>query len=119
MGASPDGKCVDRSFQTDARAEPARPDVGTASGASYGLVLLQELEDPLRGRTVVLELHRLAALGRVVQRLDGRVRARLACVLGRDAELGQRERLLWLLLGAHDPLQRRVARLVDGVRDGN
>src|SRR5947209_6162584 len=25
---------VDRSLQTDARAEPARPDVGTASGAS-------------------------------------------------------------------------------------
>jgi hypothetical protein len=27
-------KRLDRSFQTDARAEPARPDDGTASGAS-------------------------------------------------------------------------------------
>jgi hypothetical protein len=26
--------CVDRSFQTDARAKPARPDVGIASDAS-------------------------------------------------------------------------------------
>jgi hypothetical protein len=25
---------LDRSFQTDAQAEPARPEVGTASGAS-------------------------------------------------------------------------------------
>jgi hypothetical protein len=30
--------CLDRSFQTDARAKPARPEDGTASGAS-GAVL--------------------------------------------------------------------------------
>jgi len=29
-----DGNSVDRSFQTDARAKPARPEAGTASGAS-------------------------------------------------------------------------------------
>src|SRR5712691_5815861 len=27
---------IDRSFQTDARAQPARPDIGTASGALGG-----------------------------------------------------------------------------------
>ena len=31
------GERFDRSFQTDARAEPARPDGGTASGASVTL----------------------------------------------------------------------------------
>ena len=36
-----------------------------------------------------------------------------------DAEVGERERLLRLRLRAHDPLQRRVARLVDRVRDGD
>ena len=36
-----------------------------------------------------------------------------------DAELGERDLLLRLLLRAHDPLQRRVARLVDRVGDGD
>ena len=35
-------KRVDRSFQTDARAKPARPDVGAASGA---------LDSPMFGAT--------------------------------------------------------------------
>ena len=61
----------------------------------------------------------VAAGGRVVQRHDGRARAGLAGLLGRHAEVGERERLLRLLLRAHDPLQRRVARLVDRVRDGD
>ena len=43
---------VDRSFQTDAQAEPARPEVGTASGASVvlaeALAELQELTKRLR-----------------------------------------------------------------------
>jgi polyhydroxyalkanoate synthesis regulator phasin len=41
-GFSMDSEPVDRSVQTDARAEPARPDVGTASGAlrQAGLALL-------------------------------------------------------------------------------
>ena len=38
---------------------------------------------------------------------------------GLDAEVAERERVLRLLLRAHDPLQRRVARLVDRVRDGD
>ena len=38
---------------------------------------------------------------------------------GVDAEVGQRQRLLRLRLRAHDPLERRVARLVDRVRDGD
>ena len=42
-------------------------------------------------------------------------RAGLARLAGVDAEVGEREDVLRLLLRAHDPLERRVARLVDRV----
>ncbi|MGB2875197.1 MAG: BolA/IbaG family iron-sulfur metabolism protein [Gaiellaceae bacterium] len=41
-----DAKRLDRSFQTDARAKPARPDGGTASGASVEVT--ERLEAMLR-----------------------------------------------------------------------
>src|SRR5919204_97541 len=54
---SPEEQRADRSFQTDARAEPAHPDVGVASDASRDL--RQEAEDqpvellrPLHARDV-------------------------------------------------------------------
>jgi hypothetical protein len=40
----PEFERVDRSFQTDARAKPARPENGAASGASGGYVELWKLE---------------------------------------------------------------------------
>jgi hypothetical protein len=40
---------VDRSFQTDARAEPARPESGTASGAA-GATVLVDAENVRRSR---------------------------------------------------------------------
>ena len=40
-------------------------------------------------------------------------------VSGVHAEVGERDRLRRLLLRAHDPLERRVARLVDRVGDGH
>src|SRR5580765_775880 len=119
MLTTPPGKRVDRSFQTDERAKPVRPEIGIASEASYGLLLCKKLQDLLRCRAVVLDLLDVAAGRRPVQGLHGRARACLARLLGRHAEVGQRKRLLRLLLGAHDPLQRRVARHVDRVRDGD
>ena len=53
------------------------------------------------------------------QLVDLRARPGLAGAVRLDAEVGERERLLRLRLRAHDPLQRRVARLVDRVRDGD
>src|SRR5919201_1051112 len=68
---------VDRSFPTDARAEPARPDGGAASGASRRDLRLDEAEllqlvdhDPRRFRRLVLlrldaQLRRVRLLVRV------------------------------------------------------
>ena len=50
---------------------------------------------------------------------DGRLRAGLARRARVHADVGERQRLLRLRLRAHDPLERRVARLVDRVRDGD
>ncbi len=50
---------------------------------------------------------------------DGRLRACLARRARVHPDVGERQRLLRLRLRAHDPLERRVARLVDRVRDGD
>src|SRR6266576_5440980 len=50
--SSPEVQRVDRSFQTDARAKPVRPENGVASAASFDLLAGQEHEDVLQvGRT--------------------------------------------------------------------
>ena len=77
----------------------------------------EEVDDLLRGGAVVLDLAAVAARRRVAEREHLGLRAGLADVVGVDAEVGERERLLRLRLRAHDPLQRRVARLVDRVGD--
>src|SRR6266480_2542896 len=90
---------------------------GIATDASQRLFLQEELEDLLRARAVVLDLDRVAARGRIAERVDLRARASLAYFARLEPEVAERDRLLRLLLRAHDPLQRRVARLVDRVRD--
>ena len=83
------------------------------------LLLLQELEDLVRRRAVVLDLHRVAPSRWVAQRIDLRPRARLAGLVRADAEVAERDGFLRLLLRAHDPLERGIARLVDRVGDGD
>src|SRR5437762_2179658 len=51
---------VDRSLQTDARAKPARPDDGTASGASLPPKL--HVDGHLLRPTIDLQLERIAGL---------------------------------------------------------
>ena len=71
-------------------------------------------------RAVVLDLD-LVALGGRRRRARGPPCASRPSParVGLDAEVGERQRLLRLRLRAHDPLQRRVARLVDRVGDGD
>ena len=57
--------------------------------------------------------------GRRVDREDLRARAVGADLVGLDAHVAGRLRVELLLLRAHDRLQRRVARLVDRVADGD
>ena len=87
-------------------------------GASYELPLHEEVHDRLGSVSVaVLDDARVAAARRLAERAHRRARARLAGLVGRETEVGQRELLLRLRLGGHDPLERGVAGLVDRVRD--
>src|SRR6266508_391917 len=61
----------------------------------------------------------LAPGRRLAYRVDLRARAGLADLLGAKSEVGGRDRVLRLLLRAHDPLERGVAGLVDRVGDGH
>jgi 2-hydroxy-3-keto-5-methylthiopentenyl-1-phosphate phosphatase len=66
---------VDRSFQTDARAQPARPDDGTASGASGGDLPADEVVyagDGYSDRCVALAAGRVFATGSLAAWLDER-----------------------------------------------
>ena len=83
------------------------------------LLLHEEVEDLLRAGAVVLDLPALAARRRRAEREHLGLRPGLAGVVRVDAEVRERHCLLRLGLRAHDPLQRRVARLVDRVRDGD
>ena len=80
-------------------------------------LLRQERDDLLGGAAVVLDLARVAARRRVGEREHLGARALLAGLGGVEAEVAERELLLRLRLRAHDPLERRVARLVDRVGD--
>ena len=75
--------------------------------------LLQERDQLLGRGPVVLDLLRVAARRRRAEAEHGGLRA----PVGGDAEVGERDHVLRLRLRAHDPLERRVARLVDRVRD--
>ena len=68
---------------------------------------------------VALDPARLAPRRRVEELQHGRPRSGVADRARVRADRGQVEHVLRLLLRAHDPLQRRVARLVDRVRDGD
>ena len=83
------------------------------------LPLREQIHDLLGGRAVVLELQRVAARRRAAEATHLRARAALSDVPGVQSQVGDREALLRLRLRAHDPLERRVARLVDRVRDGD
>src|SRR3954468_10662948 len=87
--------------------------------ASDEPLLRQELDDLLRGVAVVLDLPRVAARRRIVQPDHFRPRSLGADACGLRAEVRERERLLRLRLRAHDPLEGRIARLVDRVGDGD
>src|SRR5207248_5707642 len=89
------------------RASPsaARPRGARGRRAcSQRLLLQEELEDLLRPRPVVLDSLRLAARRRLAERVDLGARAALARALPLNPEVGERHRLLRLLLRAHDPL---------------
>src|SRR5207253_6596501 len=88
-------------------------------GRSYETFFREEVEDRLRCVSVVLDLSRVAARGRIAQRIDLRQRTRLTRPLGLDPELSERHRFLRLGLRSHDSLQRRITRLVDRVRNGD
>jgi kynureninase len=60
-------KRIDRSVQTDARAEPARPDDGTASGASVELTAYRE-RFPILAETNYLISHSLGPMPREAER---------------------------------------------------
>src|SRR5439155_13423370 len=94
-------------------------DAPETRACSYQALLCEELDDRLRGVTVIVDLPGVPARRRLVERVDLRLRALLAGAVGLDAEVGQRERLMRLRLRTHDPLQRRVARYVDRVGDGH
>src|SRR5207302_11083251 len=65
-------------------------------------LLLREKVDDLLGRAaVVLDLHRVAARGRLVEREHLRARPRLPHFSRVQAEVRERERRLLLLLRAH------------------
>ena len=68
---------------------------------------------------LVLDALAVAARGRVGEGVHLGAGAGLARVVRVEAEVGERDRLLRLLLRAHDPLEGRVARLVDRVGDGD
>jgi ferredoxin-NADP reductase len=98
-------KSVDRSFQTDARAQPARPDAGTASGASWltAEVVGTVAETP-RVRTLVLDAPGWAG-HRAGQHLDLRL----------TAEDGyQAQRSYSIASAPEDRLELTVERLEDG-----
>src|SRR5919201_2473836 len=78
---------IDRSFQTDARAEPARPDSGTASGASreytsLGVLVFLLESAPRGGEEGLFQVLGVVAL---VQRLDGLEAEQPAAVEDPDA----------------------------------
>src|SRR5439155_24054830 len=95
----------------------ARPRDARGRPRSQELPLREEVDDLPRRVAVVLDLARLATRRRVADRQDAGARARLAERARVETEVGAGKRLLRLLLRAHDPLQRRVARLVDRIRD--
>src|SRR3954470_13485450 len=79
----------------------------------------EEADELLRAVPLVGHLHALA-LGRAAGEVDdlaGRVRQ--AHRAGVEPEAGSRQLLHRLLLAGHDPLERGVARLVDGVPGGH
>src|SRR4029453_9201669 len=87
------------------------------AGHLQDLLLRQVLDDLLGGVSVVLDLDRVTPRRRIVESLHHRLGARFADAIPVDPELGDRERALRLRAGAHDPLERGVARLVDSVGD--
>src|SRR5215204_2701140 len=85
------------------------------------LPFLEPADDLLDRLVGVLVLDDLAAglLGRRVDGEDLGARALLADAVGLDADVAGRLGVELLLLRTHDRLERRVARLVDGVADGD
>src|SRR6266540_2388214 len=82
-------------------------------------LLREKVDDLLRAAAVVLDFHRVAARRRLAECEHLGLRAGFAELRSVDAEVRRADALLRLLLRAHDPLQRRIARLVDRVRHGD
>ena len=83
-------------------------------------LLGEELDDLLGAGAVVLELAACRRAAAESESASTSVREPAAPAWPASTpEVGEREHVLLLLLRAHDPLQRRVARLVDRVRDGD
>src|SRR5687767_14992383 len=100
---------------TARRATPsgsARRDARGRRASSYELSLREQVDDLLGGGAVVFELERVSARRRIAERANLRAGAALADVILAKPELGDGQALLRLRLRAHDPLERRVARLV-------
>src|SRR5437763_137799 len=85
------------------------------------LPFLEPRHDLLDGLVGVLVLDDLPGLllRRVVEVAAVDLRALAAAPAGLDARVGRGERVERLLLRAHDRLERRVARLVDRIADGD
>ncbi len=79
----------------------------------------QVLEHSLRDAFASVDDDRLVAFGRRCERQDARARASLPDRAGIEPEVHKREHLLWLLLCAHDSLERWIARLVDRIGHRN
>ena len=86
-------------------------------GAHRSFLAASQSTSCLRGRAVVLDLDLVALRGRRCEREHRRPRAGGTGPARFDADVRERQRLGRLGLGAHDSLQRRVARLVDRVGD--
>src|SRR5918996_3008850 len=87
-------------------------------GRSLEKLLVLEVGDDLVRRVAVLVLDppALAARRRLAERVDLRLRSALAGLVRVDSEVAGTQGLLGLLLRAHDPLQRRIAWVVDRIR---